>query len=68
MKVITIELTDKQRKELSSIEKRIKKIKSGSELYAIFAQIRYPDGKIAVTLVKGQDAVTIHDILRSTIK
>lgn len=68
MKAIKIELTDEQKRKLSKIEKGIKKIESGSELYAIFAQIHYPDGKIAVTLVKGQDVVTIHNILRSTIK
>ena len=64
MKTIRIQLTDEQMKKLYPLEKRIM---STGDVYAIFAQIHYPDGKMAVILLTGEQAREIHKALEGRI-
>ena len=66
MKSVRIKLSDEQKKQLAKIEKRIAKLKHSS--YAVFAQIRFPDGEAAVVLVTGRDCYDIHAILKEAAK
>ena len=66
MKAVRLQLTDEQIKKLASIEKGMNKLHK--QPFAVFAQIRYPDGKMSVILISGEDAVSIHNLLREGTK